>query len=54
MSRLADEFFGTELFLHVVLTGAILGISAYLIGVRFSFCIQGGPVLSVNNSPFDS
>lgn len=40
MSGLADEFFGTELFLHVVLTGAILGISAYLISVRFDFfCI---------------
>ncbi|KAH1022589.1 hypothetical protein HUJ04_011969 [Dendroctonus ponderosae] len=30
MGRLADEFFGTELVLHVVLTGAILGVSAFV------------------------
>nr|QXE93216.1 odorant receptor 36 [Eucryptorrhynchus scrobiculatus] len=30
MARLADTFYGTELFLHVILTGAILGVSGFV------------------------
>ncbi|CAG9764255.1 unnamed protein product [Ceutorhynchus assimilis] len=29
MGRLANKFFGTELFLHVILTGAIVGVTAF-------------------------
>nr|QXE93262.1 odorant receptor 36 [Eucryptorrhynchus brandti] len=30
MARLADRFYGTELFLHVILTGVILGVSGFV------------------------